>query len=115
MLDYCNSLLFSAPASTVDKLHIAPKTFWLAWFSRQVSCQRQAFAMPIALAASERAHLTQGGAPHIQGAQHVARLPRVAAAASCANQVAAVFRRTSTAFREPRPTSASGLSASLHH
>ena len=64
----------------------------------KASCQRQASATPISLAASERAHFIQGGAPHVQGAQHVvARLPRAAAAASCANQVAAVFRRTSTA------------------
>jgi len=67
----------------------------------KVSCQRQASATPIALAASERAHFIQGGAPHVQGAQHVvARLPRVAVAVSRVNQVAVVFRRdrrTSTA------------------
>ena len=75
-----------------------PKRSGSCGFSGKVSCQRQASVTPIALAASERAHFIQGGAPHVHGAQHVvARLPRAAAAASCANQVAAVFRRTSTA------------------
>jgi len=64
----------------------------------KVSCLLQASATPIALAASERAHLIQGGAPHVQGAHHVvAALPRAAAATLCANQVDAVFRRTPTA------------------
>jgi len=55
----------------------------------KVWCQSQASAMPIAMAASERAHFIQGDAPHVQGSQHVvARLPRTAAAALCANQVA---------------------------
>jgi len=64
----------------------------------KASCQCQASATPIVLAASERAHFIQGGAPHVQGAHHVvARLPHTAAAPQCANQVAAVLRRTPTA------------------